>query len=164
MMWPGKVLANKVLSEFDYSYFILCLFLLSAPIPFYNARKSECQTTYTEVCHSSLVDIFPYVDVLGATIWHHCQGTLGLLPFLWVISVIEIHKGPSLAWLLTTFFDDKKERSRIKVDTVISNIRTVMKTRFVSNFSGVLPRIMFGKCSGGIPKTRATKFSKIFSS
>lgn len=61
-------------------------------------------------------------------------GTLGLLP-LWVTTEIEIHRGRSITWLLTKFFPDKKERSKIKVDDVISNVMAALITRCEDNFS-----------------------------
>jgi hypothetical protein len=95
--------------------------------------KSERQTAYKEVRHS-LAAIFPYVDVLGGNHLVAIAGTLGLLP-LWVTTEIEIHKGRSLNWLLAKFFDDKKERSLIKSDDVISNIMAALKTRYAGEFS-----------------------------
>jgi hypothetical protein len=61
-------------------------------------------------------------------------GTLGLLP-LWVTTAIEIHKERSVKWLLSKFSSDKKERAKIKVDDVISNVTAALKTRVDANFS-----------------------------
>ncbi len=61
-------------------------------------------------------------------------GTLGLLP-LWVTTEIEIHRGPSIIWLLTKTFPDKKERAKIKVEDVILNVMAALTTRCEENLS-----------------------------
>jgi hypothetical protein len=81
----------------------------------------------------SLVDIFPYVDVLGGNHLVAIAGTLGLLP-LWVTAEIEVHRGRSITWLLTNLFPEKKERLKIKVDDVISNVMVALTTQCEDNF------------------------------
>ena len=109
---------------------LLLLHLITAPG---TKLKSNRQTAYKEVRHS-LASIFPYVDVLGGNHLVAIAGTLGFLP-LWVTSEIEIHKGKPLNWLLMKFFDDKAERTKIKVDDVISNIMAALKTRYSVEFT-----------------------------
>jgi hypothetical protein len=82
----------------------------------------------------SLAGIFPYVDVLGGNHLVAIPGTLGLLP-LWVTGEIEIHRGRLITWLLTKFFLDKKERLKIKVNDVISNVMAALTTRSEDNFT-----------------------------
>jgi hypothetical protein len=103
----------------------LLLLHLTTPNP---KKKSERQAAYKEVRHS-LASIFPYVDVLGGNHLVAIAGTLGLLP-LWVTSEIEIHKGRPLQWLLMEFFEDITERSKIKVDDMISNVVAALKSRY----------------------------------
>ena len=95
--------------------------------------KSEQRSAYKEV-RCLLADIFPYVDVLGGNHLVAIAGTLGVLP-LWVTSEIEIHKGRSITWLLTKFFPDKQERTKIKVDDVVANVKAALTTRCDTNFS-----------------------------
>jgi hypothetical protein len=95
--------------------------------------KSERRSAYKEVRHL-LADIFPYVDVLGGNHLVAIAGTLGLLP-LWVTGEIEIHRDHSITWLLTKFFPDKKERLKIMVDNVISNVMAALTTRSEDNFT-----------------------------
>jgi hypothetical protein len=68
-----------------------------------------------------------YVDVLGGDHLVAFADILGLLP-LWVTSEIEIHKGHSLTWILTKFFPDRMERSKIKVGNITSSIMAALKT------------------------------------
>jgi hypothetical protein len=95
--------------------------------------KSERHTAYKDVRHA-LADIFPYVDVLGGNHLVAIAGTLGVLP-LWLTSEIEIHKGRPMKWLLAKFFDNEKERNKLKPDDVISNILAALKTRFAGDFT-----------------------------
>jgi hypothetical protein len=47
----------------------------------------------------------------------------------------EIHRGHSITWLLTKFFPDKKERLKIKVDDMISNVMAALTKRSEDNFT-----------------------------
>jgi hypothetical protein len=95
--------------------------------------KTERRAAYMEV-RRELTSILPYVDVLGGNHLVAIAGTIGLLP-LWVTTEIEIHHSRSMKWLLTKFFADAKERSRIKVDDVIANLTAALKTRYGGHFS-----------------------------
>jgi hypothetical protein len=95
--------------------------------------KSERQLAYEEV-RVSLASIFPYVDILGGNHLVAIAGSLGLLP-LWVTTEIEVHKGRAMKWLLEKFFPNEKERKRIKLDDVISNIMGALKTTTGCEFS-----------------------------
>jgi hypothetical protein len=95
-------------------------------------NKAERRAAYLQV-RRDLSDVLPYVDVLGGNHLVAIAGTLGLLPF-WVTAEIELHKGRSVNWLLSKFFEDKKQRMKIKVDDVIANIGAALKTRFGGSF------------------------------
>jgi hypothetical protein len=60
-------------------------------------------------------------------------GSLGMLP-LWVTTEIEVHKGRPMKWLLAIFFEDVKERNKVKADDMISNIMAALKTRYAGDF------------------------------
>ncbi len=47
----------------------------------------------------------------------------------------EIHRGHSITWLLTKLFPDKKERLKIKVNDVITNVMATLTTRSEDNFT-----------------------------
>jgi hypothetical protein len=123
----------RVPDEFEWNKQCEKLLLLSLTTPDSKQSKTQRRTAYIQI-RRDLSEVLPYVDVLGGNHLVAIAGTLGLLPF-WVTDEIEIHKGRPIDWLLTKFFADKKQRSKIKVDDVVANIGAALKTRYGGEFS-----------------------------
>ena len=123
----------RVPDELEWNQQCEKLLILSLTTPDSKQTKSERRTAYRQI-RRDLSDVLPYVDVLGGNHLVAIAGTLGLLPF-WVTNEIEVHKGRPIEWLLAKFFEDKKQRSKIKVDDMIANVGAALKTRYGGEFT-----------------------------